>query len=102
MFSRVNCAFCQRAKRLFENLFAKMKNSGEDPRLFVQDNFYQVIELDTLPRRQSHTLHDEVMELSQHFTVPAIFIGGKLIGGYTELAYKAKTGELQKLLLLRS
>ena len=41
---------------------------------------------------------DTLKEISNHATVPNIFVAGVHVGGYTDMMSKIKTGEFQTLL----
>ena len=73
MYSTQVCSYCHHAKRLLEDIGLPYTeiNIGGDP---------------------VRTL--EMMERSGGRTVPQIFIDGRSIGGYTELAALAATGQL--------
>jgi glutaredoxin 3 len=43
-----------------------------------------------------------LVETTGRTTVPQIFVHGRAIGGYTDLAALARTGELDKILAVRS
>ena len=84
VFSWVNCPYCKKAKKL---LLQEAVSAGD----------MKVVELDTLGA-QGDEIQGEIIKNFNHETVPAIFIGQQFIGGFTELAAKAKGGELVKLL----
>jgi glutaredoxin 3 len=70
------CAFCVRAKRLLQE------------RGIAYDEFDVADDV---------ALRTSVMERSGRRTVPQIFIGGRSIGGYEELAALDASGELASL-----
>ena len=71
------CAYCTMAERLLEAKGAK----------------YEVIRVDN-----DSSLYEEMITRSQRRTVPQIFIDGKHIGGYTDLAQLDREGGLDPLL----
>lgn len=77
LYSKATCPFCIRAKALFER-------KGVD--------FEEIDILDEPERR------DEMIQRSGGRTVPQIFIHGKPIGGYDELAALEQDGELDRIL----
>ena len=82
IFSWVSCPFCRRAKALLQPM--------------VPPEQYKVYELDQMP--YGDAIHDEIIKQFDHDTVPAVFINGKFIGGFSETDALNKSGELQKLL----
>lgn len=78
IYSKDTCPYCTMAKRL-------LGNKGQK---------WEEINLTKDPGRI-----DEMVERSGgRMTVPEIFIDGKLIGGFDDLAALDKAGELDKLL----
>ena len=77
VFSSPFCGYCAAAKRL-------LKEKGAA--------FTEINVLGSPDRRR------EMMELSGRRTVPQIFVGGKHIGGYTELSALETAGELDRVL----
>ena len=78
VYSKSWCPFCRMAKRLLEE-------KGQE---FVEFD----VELD--PAK-----YDEMLERSQgRWTVPEIFIDGKLIGGFDDLRALDASGQLDELL----
>lgn len=77
VYSKAQCPYCDLAKALLAR-----KNVS-----------FEEIRIDLLPEKR-----DEMIALSQRRTVPQIFIDGKSIGGYDDLAVLAQSGELDKLL----
>lgn len=77
VFSSPFCGYCAAAKRLLMN-----KNAD-----FIEINI-----LSSPERRQ------EMIELSGRRSVPQIFVGGKHVGGYTDLSALDASGELDTLL----
>ena len=75
MYTSQTCAYCVNAKAL-------LKQKGLD---------YSEIDISTDADRAS-----EMIKRSGNQTVPQIFIDGKSIGGFTELAKLNSTGELVK------
>ncbi len=78
IYSKDTCPYCTMAKRLLDN-------KGQE---------WEEINLTKDPGRT-----DEMIERSGgRMTVPEIFIDGKLIGGFDDLAALESAGELDKLL----
>lgn len=78
IYTRTTCPYCTMAKRLLDNKGQK----------------WEEINLTKDPGRI-----DEMIERSGgRMTVPEIFIDGKLIGGFDDLAALESAGELDKLL----
>jgi glutaredoxin 3 len=78
IYSKNTCPYCTMAKRLLES-------KGQE---------YEEINLNQHPERT-----DEMMERTGgKMTVPEIFIDGKLVGGYDDLAALETAGELDALL----
>jgi GrxC family glutaredoxin len=76
MYTTPSCPFCVRAKRLLEARgipFAEIDVAADD------------------------TLRAQVMERTGRRTVPQIFIDGRSIGGFEELAALDAAGELKDL-----
>ena len=77
IYSTTHCPFCDRAKSLLDHKKVE----------------YQVIDLTSDP--------DELNKLKRRTgmrTVPQIFIGNELIGGFQELSALEESGELDKKL----
>ncbi|KAK5635658.1 hypothetical protein RRF57_011370 [Xylaria bambusicola] len=78
VFSKSYCPHCQASKKLLDDLGAK----------------YFAIELDEVD--DGAAIQSALKEISGQRTVPNIYIGGKHIGGNSDL--QAKKGELKSLL----
>jgi glutaredoxin 3 len=77
VYSKDYCPYCDRAKAL-------LKSKGVP---------FEAIELQDDPRAFA-----ALREKTGLMTVPQIFIGEKLVGGYTDLADLDRDGELDKML----
>ena len=77
VYTKENCSFCERAKFLLQRL----KIPYDEKKLHTQDEFMKL---------KSET---------GWMTFPQIFINGKLIGGFQDLARIHESGELEKLLV---
>lgn len=77
IYSKTFCPYCDRAKALFKN-----KNVS-----------YEEVMVDDKPE-----LYAELKARTGMMTVPQIFIGDQLIGGYTDLAALDRDGKLDPLL----
>ena len=78
VFSKSYCPYCQSSKKLLDDVGAK----------------YFAIELDKVD--DGAAIQNALEEISGQRTVPNIYIGGKHIGGNSDL--QAKKGELKSLL----
>lgn len=77
MYSGDHCAYCIRARRLLEKKGVAFREIKVD---------------------QSSALRVEMEQLSQRRTIPQIFIHGRHIGGFDDLAALDNAGDLDKLL----
>ena len=77
IYTTPSCPFCVRAKRLLDA---------------------RGIAFDEIDLANDHELRAQVMERTGRRTVPQIFIDGRSIGGYEELAALDATGELAALM----
>jgi glutaredoxin 3 len=77
MYSGENCSYCVRAQRLLQKKGVQFKEIKVD---------------------KSHELRAEMERLSQRRTIPQIFIDGRHIGGFDDMAALDSAGELDKLL----
>lgn len=80
MFSWVHCPFCHRAKSLLQSRTRDLK----------------IYEIDQRP--DGDAISAAIAKAYGHETVPAIFIKGRFVGGYSDIATLEKTGELRKML----
>jgi len=78
MYSTNYCAYCQRARSLFDRKGVSI----------------QEIKIDESPEQRDIMLKRS----AGRRTVPQIFIGERHVGGYDDLAALDRTGELDKLL----
>jgi Glutaredoxin and related proteins len=81
MFTKSYCGYCERARKLLDNLGVPYE--------------YIAIDIYPLTPEQAQQLED----LSGITTVPNIFLGTKSIGGYDNLMKLHRSGELEKLLI---
>ena len=77
MYSGEHCAYCMRARRLLEK----------------KGVAFREIKVDQAPQ-----LREQMEQLSQRRTIPQIFIHGRHIGGFDDLAALDSAGELDALL----
>ena len=75
LYTSANCAFCVAAKNL-------LKSKGLD---------YAEFRVDTDPSRR-----EEMLARAQRRAVPQIFIDGRHVGGFEDLAAAERSGELAK------
>ena len=81
IFSWVRCPYCVRAKALLMPMTKNIK----------------VFELDQMGAQGEH-IHRRIIQATGHDTVPAIYIGGVLVGGYSEVDALYKSGKLQPMI----
>lgn len=76
IYTKSSCPYCVTAKELLsaKGLSFEERNAEEN-----MEEFFALA------------------EKHNHRTVPMIFIGGELIGGYTDLKAKEEAGELEKI-----
>jgi glutaredoxin 3 len=77
VYTTVSCGYCVRAKQLLKRL----------------DIAYREVDVTT-----DHDKRDWLVNATGQRTVPQIFIDGRSIGGYTELAALERAGGLASLL----
>lgn len=76
LFSKTTCPFCVKAKDLLKSLNVK----------------YETVELDKTDKGSQY--QDALLEISGQRTVPNIFIHGKHLGGWTDMANAHSGGQL--------
>ena len=76
VYTTPSCPFCVRAKRLLDA---------------------RGIAFDEIDLADDHALREQVIERTGRRTVPQIFIDGRSIGGFEELAALDAAGELKDL-----
>ena len=76
MYSKSWCPFCVKAEQL-------LKSKGKP---------FGIVQMDKVSNGEE--IHTAVKALSGHRTVPAIFVGGNLIGGNSELQAFNSAGKL--------
>lgn len=81
IYSSAHCPYCVMAKQLLERKGVS----------------YQEIRVDLDPEKR-----EEMMQKSRQRTVPQIFINGKSIGGYSDLAQLQRSNQLDELLVANS
>jgi glutaredoxin 3 len=85
IFSKTSCGYCDMAKELFKTIGAS----------------YQTVELDmsqSCPSNDCLSLVKALITRTGMRTVPQIFINGKIVGGYTEVAALHEQGKLKEML----
>jgi glutaredoxin 3 len=80
VFSWVRCPYCVKAKALLAQVSKDVKS----------------YEVDSLA--DGKELHNAVIAATGHETVPAVYIKGKFIGGFSELDALHKQGKLVNML----
>ncbi|EDV24688.1 Glutaredoxin [Trichoplax sp. H2] len=81
MFSKTYCGFCTKVKRIFQNIG-------------VHDA--EILELDE--RDDGDEIQSALLQLTKQRTVPNIFIGGKHIGGCSDIEKMHANGKLISLI----
>jgi len=77
MFVTASCGYCRRAERLLD----------------AKGVAYEKIDV-----TDDDQARDDLISRTRWRTVPVIFVRGKLVGGYDELAALNRSGELDRLL----
>ena len=77
VYTKKNCPYCEAAKRL-------LTGKGVDFQEISTDN--------------NDKLREEISKKSGQQTVPQIFVGERLLGGYQDIAALDERGELDKIL----
>ncbi|EGZ22986.1 hypothetical protein PHYSODRAFT_485550 [Phytophthora sojae] len=80
VYSKTYCRFCTKTKALLTELGAK----------------FDVVELDEVEGGGEH--QDALEDLTGQSTVPNVFVGGKSIGGNSDVRKLHKAGDLEPLL----
>eukprot|EP00930_Biecheleria_cincta_P070925 TRINITY_DN58493_c0_g1_i1.p1 TRINITY_DN58493_c0_g1~~TRINITY_DN58493_c0_g1_i1.p1 ORF type:complete len:191 (-),score=36.14 TRINITY_DN58493_c0_g1_i1:248-820(-) len=78
VLSKSTCPFCKRAK----DLLSKLGTS------------YEVFELDDLSPEAKTVLQVHMKETTGAGSVPRVFVGGKCLGGFSEVQHRLWAGEL--------
>ena len=81
IFAWETCPFCKKAKEILEPI--------TNPKEF------KYILIDQLP--DGENMHKEIIKVWKHETVPAVFIGGRFIGGCSDVEELQKLGQLEKM-----
>ncbi|KAF5092726.1 hypothetical protein D0Z03_002724 [Geotrichum reessii] len=82
VYSKTHCPYCARTKALLRSLD-------------VQG--LEIFEIDTMGQ-EGRDIQDELYEITGQRTVPNIFIGGKHVGGNSDLQALEASGKLRDLL----
>ena len=80
VFSSPWCPYCMRAKALLTPMTENIK-------------IYELSQLEN-----GDAIHDEIIKSTGHETVPAVYIGGKLVGGFSDVDALNRAGKLEALL----
>lgn len=80
IFSWVNCPYCKKAKALFEGLTKDVT----------------VYQLDQMANGDN--IHQEIIDATGQETVPAVYIKGRMIGGFSDSDALHRAGKLTDLL----
>jgi glutaredoxin 3 len=80
IFSWVQCPFCVRAKQLFAGLTKDVS----------------AYDIDRMP--EGNAIQAEIIKQFNHDTVPAVFIKGQFIGGFSDCDALHKQGKLVPML----
>ena len=89
VFAKSYCPYCKNSKRILREL--KTKAMGSDWTLGV-------VELDQLPENDGPMIQMELLTRTGQKTVPNIFIGGKHVGGNSDLVDLQESGDLNDML----
>lgn len=88
IFSIENCPYCKKAKDL---LSGKVDSSDSSK--------YRVVYLDGSEAvADSDSVQDAIVKKYDHETMPAVFINGEFIGGFSDVDAKNESGELDRML----
>ncbi len=82
IFSWVTCPYCVKAKKLLQPL--------------VPPEEYKVYDIDRMPNGDA--IHAEIIKATNHETVPAVYINGQFVGGFSDCDALNRQGQLQKLI----
>ena len=77
LFTWAHCPFCVKAKALLTPMTENIK----------------IYDLQSI--ENGNAIHAEIIKATGHETVPAVYIGGKLIGGFSEVAKLHSEGKLE-------
>ena len=77
LFTWTHCPFCVKAKALLTPMTENIK----------------IYDLQSI--ENGNAIHAEIIKATGHETVPAVYIGGKLIGGFSEVAKLHSEGKLE-------
>ena len=77
LFTWTHCPFCVKAKALLTPMTENIK----------------IYDLQSI--ENGNAIHAEIIKATGHETVPAVYIGGKLIGGFSEVAKLHYEGKLE-------
>eukprot|EP00331_Platyophrya_macrostoma_P028507 CAMPEP_0176444860 /NCGR_PEP_ID=MMETSP0127-20121128/23324_1 /TAXON_ID=938130 /ORGANISM="Platyophrya macrostoma, Strain WH" /LENGTH=94 /DNA_ID=CAMNT_0017830469 /DNA_START=41 /DNA_END=325 /DNA_ORIENTATION=+ len=80
IFAWSHCPYCKKAKALFESI--------------TKDMSYVIID----GSAEGEAIHQEIIKSTGHETVPAVYINGKLIGGFSDCDALNNEGKLLPLL----
>ena len=80
IFSWVQCPYCVRAKQLFSTLTKDVT----------------AYDIDRMP--EGENIHQQIISQFNHETVPAIFVKGQFVGGFSDADAMHKAGKLVPLM----
>ncbi|KAJ3173767.1 hypothetical protein HDU88_002856 [Geranomyces variabilis] len=80
IYSKTYCPYCDKAKAL-------LKSKGKD---------FELVELDSVANGEA--MHAHLKQLTNQTSVPNIFIGGKHVGGCSDLIELDESGKLTEML----
>jgi glutaredoxin 3 len=88
VFAKTYCHYCANTKRVLGDLHEKSKDGWA----------LDVIDLDQLPAHDGPIIQMELLTKTGQRTVPNIFIGGKHVGGNSDLVELQQSGKLTMML----
>ena len=88
VFAKSYCPFCQKTRALLTEMSDEMDGMWK----------LDIVDLDHLPENDGPTIQMELLTKTGQKTVPNIFIGGKHIGGNSDLMKLDESGELEEIL----
>ena len=93
IYSKSYCPHCRATKELFSRYKEKLKDT-------IPEFEVSVIELDLLPNpSDASMIQGYLFELTNQRTVPNIFVGGRHLGGNSDIQTMDKTGRLEDYMI---
>ncbi|KAL3943006.1 MAG: hypothetical protein SGBAC_002913 [Bacillariaceae sp.] len=82
------CPYCAKvinALKTYSAADAATGSNGDSNGGVIERQKMLIVDLDALPGLEKYALRTEVMELVDHNTIPALWVGGQFVGGYQQL-----------------